>query len=203
MGLALFSSSTLDAQRRHILSASAHPTRPMSKAFTRESDAENEIPEWRRPSSALPPGTPNYMTSDGAARFRKELEQRIEIDRPALLRGSSSLTNAADSKAALARLDARIEGLQDVLRTAVVVPPPAGSEDRVLFGATVTIRDSSEELITYRIVGVDETDIDRGWISWISPLSKALLNKRRGEKVPFKFPSGQKTLEILDVTYEG
>lgn len=55
---------------------------------------------------------------------------------------------------------------------------------------------------TYRIVGVDEIDIDSGWVSWLSPIAKALLNRKRGQRVLFKFPSGEKTLEIVDIKYE-
>jgi transcription elongation factor GreB len=55
---------------------------------------------------------------------------------------------------------------------------------------------------TYRIVGVDETDIDRNWVSWLSPIAKALLNARVGQRVRFKFPSGEAELEIIRVAYE-
>jgi transcription elongation factor GreB len=51
-------------------------------------------------------------------------------------------------------------------------------------------------------VGVDEIDIDRGWVSWQSPIAKALLNGKRGQRIRFKFPSGEETLEILDISYE-
>ena len=56
--------------------------------------------------------------------------------------------------------------------------------------------------LTYRIVGVDEIDLNRGWVSWQSPIAKALLNGKRGQRIRFKFPSGEETLEILDIRYE-
>ncbi len=65
----------------------------------------------------------------------------------------------------------------------------------------MTVRDSTGEESTYRIVGVDETDFDRGWVSWQSPIARALLNARRGERVPFSFPSGEEELEIVAVSY--
>lgn len=68
---------------------------------------------------------------------------------------------------------------------AIIVPPPAAPTDQVLFGATVTIRDADGET-TYRIVGADETDIERGWISWQSPLAQALLHARVGDDVMFR-----------------
>lgn len=54
----------------------------------------------------------------------------------------------------------------------------------------------------YRIVGVDEADIDRNWVNWLSPIAKALLNARLGQRVRFKFPSGEEELEIVGITYE-
>jgi transcription elongation factor GreB len=71
----------------------------------------------------------------------------------------------------------------------------------VSFGATVTVRRKDGE-ISYRIVGVDEADPDRGWVSWPSPIARALLQARLGERVSFKFPSGEETLEILEISYE-
>jgi transcription elongation factor GreB len=72
----------------------------------------------------------------------------------------------------------------------------------VRFGATVTVRESDGNEATYRIVGVDETDMDCGWVSWLSPIAKALLNSQRGQRVRFKFPSGEETLEVMDIRYE-
>jgi transcription elongation factor GreB len=66
----------------------------------------------------------------------------------------------------------------------------------------VTVRESDGAEATYRIVGVDEMDIDRNWVSWMSPIAKALLNGKRGARIRFKFPSGEATLEIIDIRYE-
>ena len=76
-------------------------------------------------------------------------------------------------------------------------------EDGVVrFGATVAVRERSGEETAYRIVGLDETDLDQNWVSWISPVAKALLNARVGQRVPLKLPGGEEELEILKVTYE-
>ena len=80
--------------------------------------------------------------------------------------------------------------------------PPTGPDDRVRFGATVTVRELSGEVSRYRIVGVDETDIDRGWVSWLSPIGNALLNAQLGRRVRFRFPIGEKELEIASIIYE-
>jgi transcription elongation factor GreB len=102
----------------------------------------------------------------------------------------------------LARLDQRIMQLEESLQSAEIVPPPDGPAEFVRFGATVTVRESDGSEAIYRIVGVDEIDLDRGWVSWQSPIAKALLNGRRDERIRFKFPSGEETLEILNIQYE-
>ena len=66
----------------------------------------------------------------------------------------------------------------------------------------MTVRNRQGEETHYRIVGVDETDIDRDWISWLSPIAKALLNARIGQKVRIKLPAGDDELVILAIRYE-
>ena len=83
-----------------------------------------------------------------------------------------------------------------------MVAPPITPEAGVRFGASVTVRDRSGVESRYRIVGVDETDIDRGWVSWLSPIAKALLNARVGDHVRFELPSGKEELEILSISYD-
>jgi transcription elongation factor GreB len=89
------------------------------------------------------------------------------------------------------------------LETAVILGPPSEDTDVVRFGATVAVRNLPDgETVRYRIVGVDETDVARGWISWVSPVAKALLSAAVGDRVRAVLPSGERDLEILDVTYE-
>lgn len=168
----------------------------MSKAFLRESDAE-EAPDLPPPVSLLPPGVKNFITPDGAVRLRAELSRMIDSERPPL----ASASHDPETKRELASLDQRIRQLEQSLRTAEIVPPPAVPDEIVRFGADVTVRDPAGEVSRYRVVGVDETDIGRGWISWRSPLARALLNARPGQHVTFQAPSGAQQLEIVDVTY--
>jgi len=155
----------------------------MSKAFTRESDDLPERAALKRPASALPPGAKNYFTRDGVDALRRELEKlESEPDSPSIRQ--------------------RIFEIQQSLQSAVVTPSPPPPWDQVLFGAIVTVRDQRGEESTYRIVGVDEMDIDRGWISWLSPLAKALLKARVGNQVRFRAPGGDQSLEIIAVRYE-
>ncbi len=169
----------------------------MSKAFTREDDSVAESPVVLTPASPLPSGAKNYMTPKGEQTLRTELTRLIEVERPAAL----ALEDAEESKRELHLLDQRIVQLQNTLQTAEIVTPPAPPYTQVLFGATVTVRDQFGEESRYRIVGVDETDLDNDEVSWISPIAKALLNAKLGEKVKFRFPAGEDVLEIIAITW--
>ncbi len=151
-----------------------------------------------RPVSLLPPGARNYLTAGGARRLREELSRLVEVERPAL---AALPADDPETKRRREILDRRVDYLQESLRTADIQtnPPDAG---RVNFGATVTVRDAPGKDSTYRLVGVDETDPDQNWISWLAPIAKALWNARVGQKVPFKFPSGRTELEIVRIDYE-
>ena len=171
----------------------------MSKAFLRESDLP-DIPEPPRRIAALPPGTANYLTPSGAERLRRELALLSEVERPPLATAAAS--GDTDGKQALQRLDQRIRQLQQSLRSAEVIPPATGMPDQVRFGTTVTVRDSAGVESRYRLVGVDETDLERNWVSWLSPIAQALLNARVGEDVVFKAPGGKKELQVVAIVQE-
>jgi transcription elongation factor GreB len=152
----------------------------MSKAFTRESDDMPERPAAPRPAPTLPPGVRNYITPSGAKRLQAELDALLQ-------NGSAGL---------------RVGVLRRTLQTIEVVPAPEPPYEQVRFGATVTVRDSAGLDETYRIVGVDETAIERDWISWLSPLARALLNARIGETVRIQLPAGERILQITAISYE-
>jgi len=158
----------------------------MSKAFTREDDRpEPDLP--KRLPSPLPPGAKNYMTPEGARRLRVELD---------------ALVKAADARSP--SVDERIHQLTRSLESAVVVEPPSEQLEVVRFGATVSVQTLPDgPTARYRIVGVDETDVARGWISWVSPVAKALLAAELGDRVRAALPSVEVELEILEVTYGG
>jgi len=172
----------------------------MSKAFTRESDDLPERPTPLRLPSLLPPGVKNYLTPDGARRFEEELSRLVEVERPKFAAVSP---DNSEQRQQLKTLDQRIQHLRQTLQSAEVVLPPPKPWDQVRFGATVTVRDVSGSELCYRIVGVDEMDADRGWVSWLSPIAKALLNAKLGQRVRFKFPSGEEQLQILGISYDG
>lgn len=167
----------------------------MSKAFTRESDDETEPPLGANLSPTLPPGTPNLMTARGAARLRAELERLIEIERPQQL----ALAEQTGNKRPLQRVSQRIVQIQQSLQSAEIVAPPNHPSDAVCFGAAVTVRHRDAETVRYRIVGAAEADPDRGDLSWISPIARALLNARAGDRVRVTVPAGEIELEVLAV----
>jgi len=176
----------------------------MSKAFTRESDELPDRPALPQPLSALPPGAKNYLTPGGARKLSKELERLVQVKRPRIAAEGRSHDSPGGPthQRELQVLDQRIRQLQQSLQSAVVVPPPVGPEDRVRFGATVTVREKTGERPRYRLVGVDEVDVERGRVSWLSPIAKALLNARVGQLVRVKLPSGDTELEIVEIAYE-
>src|SRR5262245_27640099 len=125
----------------------------MSKAFTRESDDAPDQPVFR-PASPLPPGVKNYLTAGGAAQLREEMSLRLNTERPQI----ASLPKSHERDQKLQTLDRRIQQIQQILHSAAVVNPPVPSWEKVLFGATVTVREKDGTESKYRIVGVDETD---------------------------------------------
>ena len=175
----------------------------MSKAFTKESDDEPEETLSVLPASAsLPPGTKNYMTPGGARRLRAELQALVQVERPKLAGGADAGSEAVQQRR---KLNGRIAELETVLQSAEIVPPPTGEEDRrrVVFGATVTVREvRTGERERYQIVGVDEVDFGDERVSFQAPVARALINRRLGERVRFRFPAGEEELEIVAVKYE-
>lgn len=130
--------------------------------------------------------------------MQSELDRLAQIERPKF----AATAVDPDARRRLQSLDQRIERIHEMLGTAVVVTPPGVPWEQVLFGATVTVRSRSNGEMQYRIVGIDETDADQGWVSWLSPIARALLNAKLGQRVRFKFPSGEEELEIIDIKYE-
>jgi transcription elongation factor GreB len=138
------------------------------------------------------------VTPAGWQRLRDELAHLVNQERP----GLAAQTDDPDAKRQLQVLDQRIWRLRESLQTAEVVAPPPHPDGTVRVGATVTVREPEGDRSRYRIVGVDETDSDRGWVSWVSPVGRALLNAREGDRVGFRTPTGLRELVIERVEYE-
>jgi transcription elongation factor GreB len=185
----------------------------MNKAFTRESD---DLDDDDAPESAplLPAGTRNYMTPGGFARLKGELDHLVGSERPELVATISWAAGNGDrsengdyiyGKKRLREVDRRIRFLVKRLDRAEVVDPAAraGSDDddRIFFGATVDVVNEKGDTRTVSIVGVDEIDTQRGYISWVSPMARALIKAREGDTVTLHTPAGAEELEIARVRY--
>ena len=181
----------------------------LNKAFVRDSEGDDEDVE---PALKLPVGTRNYITPAGHARLKSELEHLVKRERPHVVEVVAWAASNGDrsengdyiyGKRRLREIDRRIRFLTKRLDIAQVVDPTLqGDNDQVFFGATVTICDGDGVENTYVIVGVDETDVGRGRISWISPLARALIKAREGDSVRFQSPVGLREIDIVEVRYE-
>ena len=184
----------------------------MSKAFTREDDAPEEDFEGDEEANPIPPGSKNYMTPAGWRRMRDELSWLVKTERPnvtsvvswaAKLGDRSENADYQYGKKRLREIDRRIRYLTKRLEAAEVVDPATREDtDQVFFGATVTFatREGNEQ--TVRIVGIDEMDPAKHYVSWVSPVARALIKAREGDTVNLRTPAGDQDIEILEVRYE-
>ena len=182
----------------------------MNKAFVKESDEDSEDDE--SPESQLPAGTRNYMTVRGHAQIRAEFEHLVKVERPAMVQvvswaaGNGDRSENGDyiyGKKRLREIDRRIRFLGKRLESAVIVDPADQQNcEQVFFAATVTVCDADGEEATYQIVGIDEANALEGRISWISPLARALLKAREGDRVRFDSPGGLREIDVVEIRYE-
>ena len=151
------------------------------------------------------------MTKESHEAIQEELKRLIREERPKVIqdiaeaRAHGDLSENAEYDAAKNRqgfIEGRIQELQDKLARAYVVDLSNLKPDKVVFGATVTLYDtSSEEEVRYKIVGEEEADIKLGKISCTSPVGKALIGHKLDDTVKVKVPSGTKEYEIIEIKY--
>jgi transcription elongation factor GreB len=180
----------------------------MSKAFTRETESEDEddvsLPE-------VPAGGKNYVTPQGFARLRAELLQLMDDERPKVVEAVHWAAKNGDrsengdyiyGKKRLREIDRRIRFLTKRLEIAEVTDPAVHhGQDQVFFGATVTYAEQSGQERTVTIMGIDEAESSKGQVSWISPIARALLKAREGDVVRLVTPAGAQEIEVLEVKY--
>lgn len=181
----------------------------MNKAFTKESDGDDDDDQPGLPP--LPAGGKNYITPAGCQRLRTELLELIDNERPKIVEVVHWAASNGDrsengdylyGKKRLREIDRRIRFLTKRLEIAEVVDPAVHhGSDQVYFGATVTYVDDEGEERTITILGIDEADSSQGQVSWIAPVSRALLKARVGDEVPLPTPVGVRMLEVLEVRY--
>jgi transcription elongation factor GreB len=185
----------------------------MSKAFTREDD--NALPEDEfdgEEENPIPAGSKNYLTPAGWRRMRDEVTWLVKKERPEITSIVSWAAKNGDrsenadyqyGKKRLREIDRRIRYLTKRLEAAEVVDPATREDtDQVFFGATVTYATASGAEQTVRIVGIDETDPAQHYVSWISPVARALIKAREGDTVNLHTPAGVEEIEIIEVRYE-
>ena len=179
----------------------------MSKAFTKETEGDDEDPEL----TPLPVGGKNYMTRGGYERLRAELLGLIDDERPKVVEIVHWAASNGDrsengdyhyGKKRLREIDRRIRFLTQRLEIAEISNPSIHyGSDQIFFGATVRYSDAAGTERTITILGIDEANSSTHQISWISPVARALLKARIGDDVSFTTPSGVHILEVLDVQY--
>lgn len=166
----------------------------MSRGFVREGDQE-EVPMVPQ-RAFLPKGVLNIVTPEGMDQLLKEKDELIRE------KESLSAINENEKRIELNFLNAKLQLLNERISSARVIDVSGQQSDDITFGATVTVRavpGGNEQ--TFKITGVDEADVSKGKISFISPMAKALINKRKGDWVTLKRGNEDVVFEIIGVTF--
>jgi transcription elongation factor GreB len=176
-----------------------------SKAASDDSDGEEDL-------APLPAGSPNYMTPAGFRRLDEELKQLSRVERPKIVEvvswaaGNGDRSENGDyiyGKRRLREIDRRIRFLRKRLEASKVVDPAQQTNrDKVFFGATVTYATAQGDEVTVKIVGVDEADFEKGQISWVSPIARALMRAGVGDSVKVRTPAGPEAIEVIAIAYD-
>ena len=181
----------------------------MSKAFTRETDGEDDDEDAGLPP--LPAGGKNYITPQGYARMRAELLTLIDDERPKVVEIVHWAASNGDrsengdyiyGKKRLREIDRRIRFLTKRMELASVTDPAVHfGSDQLFFGATVAYEDEQGNAKTITILGIDEADSLNGQVSWVSPIARALLKSKVGDVVRLQTPAGMQDIEVMQVAY--
>lgn len=189
----------------------------MSRAFKKELDGDEDEHDdvAERAKNQSVEGVKNYITPAGFQRLLDEKRFLLMRERPAVTEvvawaaGNGDRSENADyqyGKRRLRAIDRRIRFLTKRIDAAVVVDPAAPRSGRaathVFFGATVRYATSAGAERVVTIVGADEVDLDRNYISWVSPLARALMKSGVGDSVVLHAPGGVEELDILEVRYQ-
>jgi len=166
----------------------------MSRGFVKEGDQE-EVPMVPQ-RAYLPEGVPNFVTRNGMEELLSEKEALIQE------KENLNITNENEKRLAINFINAKLQLLNNRIAEARIVEPEEQQEDEVTFGAVVTLKNvASGKIQTFQIVGVDEADIARGKVSFISPVARALINKEVGERITLKRDGEDISFEIMDIAY--
>lgn len=160
----------------------------------------------------MKPGEKNYISQNGYNKLIKERNELTNVERPKvveLVSWAASLGDRSENadyqygKRRLREIDARLRFLNQRLNSAEIVDYLSfPNNETVRFGATVTVEDETGETIQYIIVGQDEIDLEKGKISYRSPIGTSLLGKEVGDEVVVSTPSGKRKMEITSILYQ-
>ncbi|MFT4191439.1 MAG: transcription elongation factor GreB, partial [Comamonas sp.] len=184
----------------------------MNKAFTKESDGDEDDDDLALPELPASSQGKNYITPAGEARLRAELMQLIDHERPKvvdIVHWAASNGDRSENgdylygKKRLREIDRRIRFLTRRLDIAVVADPALHhGNDQIFFGATVRYaEEESGAERTVTILGIDEADSLQGQVSWISPIARTLLGAREGDVLTLVTPTGPQEIEVVEVNY--
>jgi len=187
----------------------------MTKALTEEPGREEEGQHLGEAGQGPRSKVKNYITPSGFQRLKDERRFLLIRERPAVTRvvawaaSNGDRSENADyqyNKRRLRQIDRRIRFLTKRIDAAEVVDPQAPRHGRaatqVFFGATVRYANAAGTERVVSIVGVDEVDVNRSYISWVSPLARALMKSGPGDRVVLRAPAGTEKLEVLEVHYQ-
>jgi transcription elongation factor GreB len=166
----------------------------MSRGFVKEDDQE-EVPIVPQ-RAYLPEGVTNFVTPAGMNQLMSE-KQTLENDK-------NNLSNARENekRIELNFINAKLQLLNNRIAEARVVDLSAQPKNEIRFGATITLKaESSKNIQTFQIVGVDEADISKGKVSFLSPVSRTLINKKTGDRVILKQAGKDIVFEIVSISY--
>jgi len=161
---------------------------------------------YRKPER---PGS-KYATAEGARRLREELDYLWRVQRPQVTRAVAEAAAQGDrsenaeytyGKKQLREIDRRVRFLRKRLDGLVVVSRPPDDPRRIYFGAWVRIEDDEGHETVFRIVGPDEIDPARRYVSMDAPLSRALMGRGLDDEVPVEVPGGRKTYVVTEIRY--
>lgn len=192
----------------------------MSKAFTKENDsglnsdlertlAESDDQDDNDTDEVAVRGH-YYITPEGRKKLEDELNFLWKVERPRVTHEVESAAALGDrsenaeyiyGKRRLREIDRRLRFLARRLKNLVAVSNTPDQEGRVYFGAWVTLQDDDGKLVTYRLVGADEIDLSKRWISIDSPVGRSLLGKALGDIVTVDRPRGEVEFEIMAIRY--
>ncbi len=166
----------------------------MSRGFVKEDDQE-EVPIVPK-RAYLPEGVPNFVTTAGMEQLLAEKQMLLNE------RDNQRGTNENERRIEVNLINAKLQLLNARIAEARIIDPSGQPLDEVRFGATVTLKTaSSGKIQVFQIVGVDEADIAKRKISFLSPLAKALINKKAGDKVALRKDRGETVFEVVEIVW--